>query len=364
MTTQTAMAARSVPAAPRSPGPGDWFVEHLVCPRDRSPLYSDAGSLRCGHGHEYPVVDGVPVLLVEEAPETIGIARASLRAAADVAGRAVDAPWFVETLGLNDEEREAVRATAAAGTSVIDPVVAFLVGATNGIAYNHLRGRLTDYPIPVLRLPRGSGETLLDIGCNWGRWSIAAARAGYRPLGIDPSLGAVMAARRVAAALGVDARFIVADARYLPLATGSLDRAFSYSVIQHFSPDDAALALTEVGRTLRPGGASLIQMPTAYGLRCLYHQARRGFRTPQAFEVRYRTIPDLRRLFSRAIGPTTVSVDCFFGIGLQASDRALMPRSRRRVIDASERLRGWSSAVPLLRYAADSVYLSSVKAPR
>ena len=46
----------------------------------------------------------------------------------------------------------------------------------------------------LLDLPRGP---LLDIGCSWGRWSLAAARKGYSVVGIDPSLGAVMAARRI-----------------------------------------------------------------------------------------------------------------------------------------------------------------------
>jgi hypothetical protein len=40
----------------------------------------------------------------------------------------------------------------------------------------------------------GGGELLLDIGSNWGRWSASAAsKAGV--IGIDPSLGAIMAVR-------------------------------------------------------------------------------------------------------------------------------------------------------------------------
>jgi cyclopropane fatty-acyl-phospholipid synthase-like methyltransferase len=42
----------------------------------------------------------------------------------------------------------------------------------------------------------GAGKLLLDIGCSWGRWSISAARNGWCVVGIDPSLGAIMAARR------------------------------------------------------------------------------------------------------------------------------------------------------------------------
>ena len=60
----------------------------------------------------------------------------------------------------------------------------------------HLMGKLDRYPIPEIRLPESQGETLPDVGCNWGRWSVAAARKGYAVVGIDPSMGGVMAARR------------------------------------------------------------------------------------------------------------------------------------------------------------------------
>ena len=89
-----------------------------------------------------------------------------------------------------------------------------------------------------------NGELLLDIGCNWGRWTIAAAQRGYRPIGIDPSFEAIVAARRIARQLGVDdARYVVADARKLPFADGTFDVVFSYGVLQHFSKSDVALSV-------------------------------------------------------------------------------------------------------------------------
>jgi len=302
-------------------------------------------------------------MLIDGIEQTIGVARRSLDRASRGTDRSGD-DLYADSLGLSDAEREAVIALAAEGHCRIDPAVAYLVGATNGIAYKHLAGSLAEYPIPELRLPPGRGRTLVDISCNWGRLSIAAARLGYRPIGIDPSLGAVMAARRVARSLGVDARFVVGDARHLPLPDASVDTVFSYSVIQHFSWGDAAAAVGEAGRVLRPGGTSLIQMPTRWGVRCLYHQLRRRFREATGFEVRYWTFRALDRLFSTRIGPTRASVDCFFGIGLQASDRHLMPWTYRVAISTSEALRRASAALPFLSLVADSVYLSSVKPVR
>jgi hypothetical protein len=41
-----------------------------------------------------------------------------------------------------------------------------------------------------MRLPlAGSQEdaawVLVDLGCNWGRWCIAAGRMGFLPVGVD-----------------------------------------------------------------------------------------------------------------------------------------------------------------------------------
>src|SRR5207248_7798094 len=128
---------------------------------------------------------------------------------------------------------------------------------------------------------------------------------------------------------------LVGDARFLPFRAESFDTVFSYSVIQHFSRENARKAIQEIGRVMRVNGKSLIQMPTIFGLRCIYHQARRKFREPRDFDVRYWTIPALREMFTESIGSTSFSVDCFFGLGLQAADLRLMPPTHRAAIHTS-----------------------------
>jgi SAM-dependent methyltransferase len=332
------------------------LLEKLVCPRDLSHLGERDGWLGCAHGHRYPIVEGVPVMLLDGIEQTIPVANESLEASVQEASD----PLYLNSVGLSARERAEI-ALLAKPSGVIDPVVSYLVGATNGIAYRHLLGRLGSYPIPRLRLPEGEGASFLDVGCNWGRWCLAAARKGYRPVGIDPSLGAVMAAKRVARQLGVDALFVVGDARHLPFRTGAFDSIFSYSVIQHFDRRDAFRAVSEIGRCLRQGGASLVQMPTRFGVRCLYHQWRRGFKEGTAFDVRYYSVSTLREIFSAAIGGSRVSVDCFFGIGLQPSDWGMMPLKVKAAIAASELLRGLSRIFAPLKFVADSVYIESRK---
>jgi SAM-dependent methyltransferase/uncharacterized protein YbaR (Trm112 family) len=337
-----------------------WLRERLVCPRDHGPLSDANGALRCAAGHVYPVVDGVPVMLIADVPQTFKASGASL-ARASSNGADLRAPdLYLESVEISDEEKHGVLALAAR-QPVIDPVVAYLIAATNGLMYRHLIGRLESYPIPEIDLPPGQDRTLLDVGCSWGRWTIAAARRGYRAVGIDPSLGAVMAARRVARQLNVPASFVVGDARYLPFRDGLFDVLFSYSVIQHFSRVDAGLAIREGGRVIRPGGCARVQMPTRYGLRCLYHQARRGFSDGHDFDVRYWRVSDLVRLFTERIGHTRVEVDGYFGIGLQQSDAGLMDRPRRLVLYVSKVLTAASRRLPWLVRLADSVYVSAVK---
>ncbi|WP_428686355.1 class I SAM-dependent methyltransferase [Reyranella sp.] len=220
---------------------------------------------------------------------------------------------------------------------------------------------LTEHPIPRIGLPPGEGRTLLDIGCNWGRWCMAATRAGYKVTGIDPSLGAAMAARRVARELGYDIHYVVGDGRWLPFARESFNVVHSYSVLQHFSKKDARLALSETSRVLTSNGLARIQMANRIGVRSLQHQAKRGFREPIMFEVRYWPITELRDAFETAIGPTIVSVDCFFGLGWQWVDMKYMQARHKPVLLASEALRQLSRMVPSLAQVADSVFCTARK---
>ena len=311
----------------------DWILPRLVCPKDHGSLAERDGGLVCASGHTYAVRDGIPVLLRDDVEHTHEAAEYAIRG----------------------EERS----HSAPGGAAIDGFVQEAIGATGGYLYEGLKGRVRTYPIPELRMPPASGKVLLDVGCSWGRWSVAAARLGYRVVGVDPSLEGVRAAYRVSRQLGVEGSFIVADARYLPLARNSVDAVFSYSVLQHFSKHDAKLALAEIARVLAPNGSSLIQLPNAFGVRSLYHQLRRGFREPRLFEVRYWTVPELRRTFTALIGPSTIAVDGFFSLNPQPADLQLLPWTGRIVVSASEMFRRLSQVLPILKYVADSLYISS-----
>lgn len=331
-----------------------WFLENLVCPVDGMGLSWDSycNELRSESGRAYPVVDGVPVML----PEGLTMTFAEL-----TLEQLGTAPLYLESALLPTMDLKCAVLELAAARPKIDALVQYLVAATGGLGYAHLVGRLIEYPIPEIRLPTGAGKLLLDVGCSWGRWCAAAARKDYKVVGIDPSLAAVMAARRMMKSLGLQARFVVGDARCLPFKSNSFDQVFSYSVLQHLAPENATRAVAEVGRVLKAEGECLIQMPTRFGLRCLYNQSRRGWREAQGFEVRYWSLRDLETTFQKAIGQAKIIVDCFFGIGWQVSDVRLMPWWIRCVVMTSEILRKASRCCPALKWVADSVYIQAVK---
>jgi len=316
-----------------------WLRAHLVCPRCRVSLTLDGEWLLCHGGHRYPVIDDIPVMVLDDVEQTHWVASHAL-----------------------EHYREAA-ADSQPSDGAIDPVVQQAVGATCGNLYRHLIGHLPRYPIPQLPFAAAAGTSFLDIGCHWGRWCVSAAQKGWRVVGIDPSLNGIRAAKRVARDLGVEVALVIGDGRHLPFAGSTFQMVHSYSVLQHFAEDDVLQCLREIGRVLEPGGESHVQMAQRMGLLNLLNQARRGFRAARLFQVRYWRLDALRRAFSENIGPTTLTVDGFLSLNPQMVDLDLLRPAHRALIQVSDRLRRLSRYQAWLIHAADSVYVNSTKGP-
>lgn len=319
----------------------DWLQSSLVCPRDKSAMELSSETLTCEKNHSFPIFDGIPILLVDGAETTHPYVR-------DTTDRI--SHW---QSGKELKERH------GAGGEV-DAFVQHEIPFTSGFLYHPVQYKLTRYPIPSLRLPHGEQKRFLDVGCNWGRWSIAAAKIGYKPVGIDPGIDAVLSARRVARQLNVDASFVVGDARFLPFADSVFDTAFSHSVFPSFSKENVRLSLSEVSRVLKPHATSLMQMPNKYGLRQYQQRRRRGFTEGKNFETRYWSPSELMKTFEEKIGKTKMTTDCFFGLGIQPNDVDLLPLKYKAVVYSSEIMRKVSEVFTPLTKVADSVYLESV----
>ncbi len=106
------------------------------------------------------------------------------------------------------------------------------------------------YPL----LARALGDRVLDVGCGVG-WDAGAmasvvGRAGLS-VGVDRSRTVLDVARRRHGGRP-GARFVVADARALPFASGTFDGCWAERVLQHVADPD--LALAELVRVTAPGG--------------------------------------------------------------------------------------------------------------
>jgi SAM-dependent methyltransferase len=312
----------------------------LRCPESGQKLEIDSDGLTTIDGsHRYPVVAGIPCLIPASVePTHAGYARR-----------------LDENLRLRSETFDVSD----------DAINSFIEAAIVGTGGNLFRGARLNAAYPIAKFPGGFlGDPILDIGCNWGRWTIAGAQAGHRMIGVDNRLRALLCAQELSRKFvsGRIPSFVLADARRLPFAGESVAGVFSYSVLQHFSKENMLLSLAEIQRVLRRGGRSLIQMPNRRGLRSLFVLARRGFSEGSEFDVRYYSIGELLHLFSQQIGRSDWRVDCFLGLNVHAYDRKFVRPSRRLIIDIAEVLRRVSETLPFLRHYADSVLVSSVKA--
>jgi SAM-dependent methyltransferase len=86
---------------------------------------------------------------------------------------------------------------------------------------------------------------VLELGCGEG--TLLSALTGTQKYGIDPSIHALVRARKRSAA-----ECAVARAEELPFPSGSFDLVVAVGVMEHFEKPDEAAA--EVRRVLAPGG--------------------------------------------------------------------------------------------------------------
>jgi SAM-dependent methyltransferase/uncharacterized protein YbaR (Trm112 family) len=307
----------------------------LACPADHSALRVESDSLLCENAHRFAIENGVPVFTAAPRRELVP------RNMAPCPHRETD---------------------GAATTEQIDPFVNDWIVNTNGNLYWRVRGRLPRYPIPRWPFPEGQRKVLVDIGCSWGRWSIAAARAGYHPIGLDVHVDALQAAGRVSRQLGVATDFLCSDADRLPFRSASVDCVFSYSVLQHIDREKVLRVFQEAARVLKPGGVCLFQLPNTFGLLSLLQQLKRGFREarPGTFEMRYWSRKSIRRGWQSAgLHGVSIRADGFFSQNPQLSDLDLLSPMGKLIILASYAGRKAADAIPILTRVADSLWIEA-----
>ena len=118
------------------------------------------------------------------------------------------------------------------------------------------------------RLGLRPGDSILDLGCGFGRHAFEAARRGANVVALDAGrdevegVAATFAAMLEAGELetrDLHTAAVQGDALHLPFPDGVFDRVICSEVLEHI-PDDLG-AMRELARVLRPGGTMAITVP-------------------------------------------------------------------------------------------------------
>jgi 2-polyprenyl-3-methyl-5-hydroxy-6-metoxy-1,4-benzoquinol methylase len=123
--------------------------------------------------------------------------------------------------------------------------------------------------LPYLRalirhhFPKDPSTRILDLGCGHGAFLYALQEAGYTSAtGVDHSDEQVQAAQR----LGIDGvRQGDVFGTLAETATGSLDVAVTFDVIEHFTKHELIRMVDEISRVLSLPGTWIIHTPNAEG---------------------------------------------------------------------------------------------------
>jgi tRNA (uracil-5-)-methyltransferase TRM9 len=105
---------------------------------------------------------------------------------------------------------------------------------------------------------RWRGGRLLNVGCAHGP-DFPPFGEGFERHGIDFSRQMLELARKYADKYHFDVHLVAADARRLPYADNTFDRAIAVATYHHLkNSEDRVQALKELKRVLRPGGEAFI----------------------------------------------------------------------------------------------------------
>ena len=322
----------------------DEYLDILACPRCKEPFARVGGQLRCGRGHCFPIVHGVPDLRLSEAPYH---ARADEMVVVErLVKRARSKPYVElaseyysgqETDSYTERSDVGVRwglGVVSRGRVILERVDVFVQGA--GLDPRH--------------------GVALDLGCGGGGALEALARSHERVIGLNISLAELMLARRFLQDHGLlEVCLVAAAAEALPFRGSSLGFVLMEDTIEHLADQKAALA--EVLRILCPGGTLHMSSPNRHALLSPEGHVKLmwlGFLPRPLMHpyVRVRTGGSYRHIRLLGLEELSRMLD---GLGPQARWQIFTPRLRSHASSISGRL--YRSVARVSQGVADRIYL-------
>lgn len=116
---------------------------------------------------------------------------------------------------------------------------------------------------PLITQALPSDGVILEAGCGLGQYVLLLRERGWRVAGVDWSLEALTACRRLARA-----PLAVMELRALAIPDGALSAYISLGVVEH-DPRGPDAILAEARRVLAPGGVLIVSVPYVNGVRRL-----------------------------------------------------------------------------------------------
>ncbi len=147
-------------------------------------------------------------------------------------------------------------------------------------------------------LGRVEGRRFLDAGCGDGALACAVAARGAVATGLDPDPAMVEAARARAGRERVAVEFVRGRIERLPFADASFDVVAAVTVLCFVQ--DAAGAMREMARVLRPGGRLVLGELGRWSLWAARRRVRGWLGSATWRKARFRSASELRALAEAA----------------------------------------------------------------
>jgi SAM-dependent methyltransferase len=187
----------------------------------------------------------------------------------------------------------------------------------------------------------------LEVGAGDGHLTMAVAARVRHAYAVDVSDVISTASGRPS-----NLSLVLSDGVSIPVPPGSVNVAYSNSLIEHLHPEDAADQLRNILTALAPGGVYICRTPHRFAGP---QDISRFFDSePRGFHLKEYTYAELRRLFRQTGFAGTSTRLRFRGAGIGVADRVFLPMEGSLGL-LPRAVRGWIARRRVFRPLFDAV---------